>query len=160
VTWLKRLVAGLSPLRPGFAPGSVHMRFVVSRVALVQSFLRVILFSPVNIIHCGSPYSYIIWGINNRPLGWPQFIDNVSRHQHEQPCLLVCMGVHFVPSPSRKNINWGCVRALWRQPWLWRQYFYPRRWHLRVLTSQYELGNKCIQKLSRECLKEDTTWKP
>jgi hypothetical protein len=36
VPWLRRLVAGLSPRRPGFDPGSVHVRFVVDKVALGQ----------------------------------------------------------------------------------------------------------------------------
>jgi hypothetical protein len=39
VPWLRRLVAGLSPRRPGFNPGSVHMGFVVDKVALGQVFL-------------------------------------------------------------------------------------------------------------------------
>jgi hypothetical protein len=34
VPWLKRLVTGLSPQRPGFAPGSIHVGFVVDKVAL------------------------------------------------------------------------------------------------------------------------------
>jgi hypothetical protein len=42
VPWLRRLVAGLSPRRPGFDPGSVHVRFVVDKVALGQVFLRVV----------------------------------------------------------------------------------------------------------------------
>jgi hypothetical protein len=41
---------GLSPRRPGFAPGSVHVGFVVDKVALGQVLLRVLRFSPVNII--------------------------------------------------------------------------------------------------------------
>jgi hypothetical protein len=49
VPWLKRLVAGLSPRRPEFAPGSIHVGFVVGKVALGQVFLRV-LFSPASII--------------------------------------------------------------------------------------------------------------
>jgi hypothetical protein len=44
--WLKRLVAGLSLLRPG----SIQVGFVVDKVALDQVFLRVLRFSPVNII--------------------------------------------------------------------------------------------------------------
>jgi hypothetical protein len=48
--WLKQLVAGLSPLRPGFAAGAVYVGFMVDRVALEQVFLRFIRFSPVNII--------------------------------------------------------------------------------------------------------------
>jgi hypothetical protein len=38
VPWLKRLVAGLSPRRPGFDPGSVHVGFVVDKLALEQFF--------------------------------------------------------------------------------------------------------------------------
>jgi hypothetical protein len=50
VPWLRRLVAGLSPRRPGFDPLSVHVVFVVDKVALGQAFLRVLRFSPVNFI--------------------------------------------------------------------------------------------------------------
>jgi hypothetical protein len=45
-----RLVAGLPSRRPGFDPGSVHVEFVVDRVALGQVFPRVFLFSPVSFI--------------------------------------------------------------------------------------------------------------
>jgi hypothetical protein len=38
VPWLRRLAAGLSPWRPGFDPGSVHVGFVVDKVALGQGF--------------------------------------------------------------------------------------------------------------------------
>jgi hypothetical protein len=34
VPWLRRLVADLSLRRPGFNPGSVHVGFVVDKVAL------------------------------------------------------------------------------------------------------------------------------
>jgi hypothetical protein len=50
VPWLRRLVAGLLPRRPGFDPGSVHVRFVVEKVALGQVFPRVLRFSAVNFI--------------------------------------------------------------------------------------------------------------
>ena len=50
VPWLRRLVAGLPPRMPGFDPGSVHVEFVVDKVALGQVFLRVLRFSPVNFI--------------------------------------------------------------------------------------------------------------
>jgi hypothetical protein len=43
-----RLVTGLSPRRPGFAPGSLHVGFV-DKVALEQVSLRVLRFSAVNI---------------------------------------------------------------------------------------------------------------
>jgi hypothetical protein len=38
VPCLKRLAAGLSPRRPGFDPGSVHVEFVVDKLALGQVF--------------------------------------------------------------------------------------------------------------------------
>jgi hypothetical protein len=50
VPWLRRLAAGLPPRRPGFDPGSVHVGFVVDKVALGQVFPRVLRFSPVNFI--------------------------------------------------------------------------------------------------------------
>jgi hypothetical protein len=40
----------LSPRRPGFDPGSVHVGFVVDKVALGQVFPRVLRFSPVDFI--------------------------------------------------------------------------------------------------------------
>jgi hypothetical protein len=50
VSWLRRLVAGLSTRGPGFAPGSVHVGFVVDRLALGQVSLRVLGVTPVNFI--------------------------------------------------------------------------------------------------------------
>jgi hypothetical protein len=50
VPWLRRLVAGLSPRRPGFDLGSVDVGFVVDKVALGQVFSRVLRISPVNFI--------------------------------------------------------------------------------------------------------------
>jgi hypothetical protein len=50
VPWLRRLVAGLSPRRPGFTAVSVHVEFVVDEVALGQIFLRVHRVPSVNII--------------------------------------------------------------------------------------------------------------
>jgi hypothetical protein len=36
--WLRRLVAGLSPRRPGFDPWLLHVGFMVDKVALGQVF--------------------------------------------------------------------------------------------------------------------------
>jgi hypothetical protein len=47
---LRLLAADLLPRRPGFDPGSVHMVFVVDKVALGQVFPRVLRFFPVNFI--------------------------------------------------------------------------------------------------------------
>jgi hypothetical protein len=59
VPWLRRLVTDLSPLSPGFAAGSIHVEFVVDKVALGQVF-------PLSVSHHRrSPYAYIIWRMNN-----------------------------------------------------------------------------------------------
>jgi hypothetical protein len=67
--WLARLVAGLSKRRPELPPGSVHIGFVVDKVALRQVCHRVIRFDPVNIIppllHINSR---IIWRTDNGPV--------------------------------------------------------------------------------------------
>jgi hypothetical protein len=36
--WLRSLVTGLSPRKPGFVPGSIHVGFVVDKVAVGQVF--------------------------------------------------------------------------------------------------------------------------
>jgi hypothetical protein len=63
---------GLSPRRPGFAPGSIHVGFVVDKVALGQVFLQVLRVYPVNIsFHRRSP--------NSSHLGNAEYA-SVSRH--------------------------------------------------------------------------------
>jgi hypothetical protein len=79
VPWLRRLIAGLSPRRPGFDSGSVHVGFVVDKVALGQVFLRVLRFSPVSFIPPVLHYTeklekviiilIIITGLHNKPQG-------------------------------------------------------------------------------------------
>ena len=51
---VRRLVVSLSPRRHGFDSRSVHVRFVVSRVAPGQVVLWVLRFSPVSILICAS----------------------------------------------------------------------------------------------------------
>jgi hypothetical protein len=48
-TWIRRLVADLSPLRPWFSPELVHVRFVVDQVAPGQVFLRIFRSHPVGV---------------------------------------------------------------------------------------------------------------
>jgi hypothetical protein len=60
VAWLGLLVAGLSLRRPAFVSGSVHMGFLVYKVALGQVFTRILWFPLSVSFHRGSPYSYII----------------------------------------------------------------------------------------------------
>jgi hypothetical protein len=59
-------------------PGLVHVGFVVGEVALGQVSLRVLRFSPVNIIPLGL-HTHISSGG-----WWPQFRDIVPLHRHEQ----------------------------------------------------------------------------
>jgi hypothetical protein len=47
-------------------PGSVHVGFMVDRVAVGQVFLQLLRFSPVSIIPM---YSYFTWVMNIRPFG-------------------------------------------------------------------------------------------
>jgi hypothetical protein len=65
---LRLLVAGLSPRSPGFAPGSVHVGFVMGKAAPGQVFLVFFCFL-LSVFHRGAPYSYIVWVMNNRSSG-------------------------------------------------------------------------------------------
>jgi hypothetical protein len=63
VPWLRRLVAGLSPRRSLFDPGSVHVGFVMDKVALGQVFLRILRVSPINFI---PPVLHYIFRLHHR----------------------------------------------------------------------------------------------
>jgi hypothetical protein len=65
VPWLRSLVAGLSPQRPGFEPRSIHVGFVVDEVALDRFFSEFVGF-PLSIYHSTvALQTHIIWGIRN-----------------------------------------------------------------------------------------------
>jgi hypothetical protein len=70
VPWLGRLVTIFPPRRPGFEPGSVHVGFVVDKVALWQVFPP-----SSSVFFCQYhhstrvPYPHIIWRKNNRSVG-------------------------------------------------------------------------------------------
>jgi hypothetical protein len=87
-----RLVTGPLPRRSEFAPRSVHVGFVVDKVALGQAFLRVFRFPLNNIPQC---FSILIYHLGDEQLArwWPQFRDTVSPHWHEQqqPAIKVFM---------------------------------------------------------------------
>jgi hypothetical protein len=70
VPWLRGLVAGLPPRRPGFASGSFIVGFVVDKVTVGQVFNRVLRFSLVSNITPPWLHTHIIiWGKNNRSTG-------------------------------------------------------------------------------------------
>lgn len=48
--WVTLSLTGLSPRRPGFVPGSLHVEFVAHKVAMEQVSLWGFFISPVNII--------------------------------------------------------------------------------------------------------------
>jgi hypothetical protein len=78
--WLRRLVAGLSPR----SPGSVHVGFVVDKVALGQVFLRVLRFPLSLTFHRCSitrKEKLIIFliGLHNKPAGCGASVASAAR---------------------------------------------------------------------------------
>jgi hypothetical protein len=74
VLQLRRVVAGFSLRSPGFDRSSVHLCFVVNKLAMGQVLVRVIFFSPVSYIP-SMLHTYLhlrvdlSWGMNGRYLG-------------------------------------------------------------------------------------------
>jgi hypothetical protein len=67
VSWLRRLITGLSPWRSGYTPGSVHVGFVVDRVSLGQVFSEFFCFSVSVSLH-RAPILVYHPEMNNRPV--------------------------------------------------------------------------------------------
>jgi hypothetical protein len=65
VPWLRSLVAGLSPRSPGFAPGSIHVGFVVVKVALGRFFSEFLGFPPSIYHSTVALQTHIIWAMCN-----------------------------------------------------------------------------------------------
>jgi hypothetical protein len=67
VLWFRSLFAGLSPRRPGFAPGSIHVGFAVDKVTLGQVFYPSSSLFPCQYIHHSTValQTHIIWGMRN-----------------------------------------------------------------------------------------------
>jgi hypothetical protein len=88
VPWLSR--------RPLTAEAGVRARFCPcgsrDRVALTQVFLQVLWFPLSVSFHHDSPYSYIIWGMNNRPVG--------GRRSETQSLPIDINGNSIQPCPS------------------------------------------------------------
>jgi hypothetical protein len=93
-----------APFRP--------MGFVVDKVAMRQVFLRVSRFSPSILFHNGSPFSYVIWHMNNRPVRSRS--SETSSHPIDMNCALiriVCFGYRTFESasPSMKELCNYCI---------------------------------------------------
>jgi len=79
------LVAGLSPLRPGFNLGPVHPRLVVEKLVLGQSFLPVLRFCPVSII---SPELHIHLTFCHGPYIIAAIESAVTYQKWSRPCCM------------------------------------------------------------------------
>jgi hypothetical protein len=101
VPWLRRLVAGLSPRRPGFDPSPVHVGFMVDKVALGQVSPRVLRFSPVNLIPPVLHYK------DNEK----KTIIFITR-LHNKPWRLRCVRNICCGALHKKNTNYSCYYIL------------------------------------------------
>jgi hypothetical protein len=130
VPWLRRLVASLSPRRHGFAPGSVHVGFVVHKVTLGQVFLRILRFCPVCIIppglltiyHMGDE-QYILGGRSSELVS-PHRLERVTFRPLVDPFLLHLSrtlegSLHFL-HPSRMHflIAWEVRSSIFQLQYL------------------------------------------
>jgi hypothetical protein len=119
VPWLRRLVPGLSPRRPGFDPRSVHVRFVMDSVALGQVFSPSTWVFSCQFHSTGAPLQgktkeliIFVTGLNNKPQGcgasvasatrpfstkeykvWFTFFNEGPRSRCSQPWGLLCNSV-------------------------------------------------------------------
>jgi hypothetical protein len=105
VLWLRRLVAGLSPRRPGFDPGSVHVGFVVDKVALGQDSTSVF---PCQFHSTGAPLqgktkklNIFITGLHNKHQGCGESVASAAGP--------------FTAEPSLAIILHSCSCHLWKQ---------------------------------------------
>jgi hypothetical protein len=106
--WLRQIVAGLSPRRPGFAPGLVHVGFVVAKVALGQGFVRFLRPFPC-IINRHSLYSYHL-GVNKRPVGGRS--SETSSHPRDMNYIIVTDEFHCWTQDLRNVLHTESVTCV------------------------------------------------
>jgi hypothetical protein len=102
VQWLRRLVAGLPPRRPGFAPSSVHVGFVVDKVAVGHVFHRGLRF-PLYVLSFHQDSLLIYLGEERWVRWWSQF-----RQSH--PIDPTDLGVIRASAVTSRRIT-ACVMA-------------------------------------------------
>jgi hypothetical protein len=94
--WLRRLIAGLLPRRPGFDHRSIHVRCVMDKVALERGFLGVFLFSlSVSFHEC----LYMCCSYQNERAKFGNVSSKIREHYTEMHYDV------FVPSDVRKFKN-------------------------------------------------------
>jgi hypothetical protein len=123
--WLRQLVAGLSPWKPGFVPRSVHVEFVMHRVTLRQVFLWVLHFTS----SCHS----------SETLSHTTDMNNKLQFSPSTPPPLFSLCFHFVELPQKVFIDWSSDTAL---------YLHIHHWNINLVCSclfsiAYQLEN-CI----------------
>jgi hypothetical protein len=90
VPWLRRLVAGFLPRRPGFAPRAAYVGFMMDKVALGQVFIGVLQFSPVGIIPpLLQIHSCSIWELDNGPVRGRISIETVSPLNNNNKIIII-----------------------------------------------------------------------
>jgi hypothetical protein len=112
VPWPRSLVAGLSPRRPGFAAGSIHVGFVVDKVALRQVFLGVLRFSLSISFHRRSPNSYHVGNANvsrHPRLGTRPTPPSGGKVTSFLPSLHVVTGLTLSETLNTDCMFWRCV---------------------------------------------------
>jgi hypothetical protein len=114
VPWLRRLVAGLSPQRPGFEPWSVHVGFVVDKVALGQVF-------PCQFHSTGVPLLgknkkkiiAFVTGLHNKPQGCSASVAFAAGPFTTKKNLLVAIQTVCVSTPAHKGASsWFICRPV------------------------------------------------
>jgi hypothetical protein len=107
-------VTGETPIRAR----SVHLGFLMGTVALGQVSLRVLLFLLSVSFHRGSPYSYIVCGMNNRPVGGRSSetqshtvdINNTLKYSLR---IMKTYGGRIAPYILNLSIRWGEAVGKW-----------------------------------------------
>jgi hypothetical protein len=127
VPWLRRLVTSVAPRRPDFALGSVHVGFVMDKLALAEVFLPSSSVFPCQYHFTVAPHTHI------SPEGWAigPLIASVLRHSLSPSTwttyALVHVNLMFVyykesVNPSINSVYWIAflsmdhLRVSWRCP--------------------------------------------
>jgi hypothetical protein len=94
VLWLRRLVAGFSPRKTGFDPGSINVGFVVDKVALGQGILPSTSVFPCQFHSTGAP----LHGKTNAELGALYGLLILHMLPASVHCMVVCAFKSTTPS--------------------------------------------------------------
>ena len=142
VPWLRRLVAGLPPRKPGFDPGSVHVGFVVDKVALGQVLPLVLRFFPVSFIPPVLHYLekrkkkliVFVTGLHNKPLGCGASVESAAGPFTTKKVRLTQCAILLQQHNSSKGINQLSLSDFFLSLGQW-VLIYSDKWHLEFIIS-------------------------